>query len=118
MVPVSHKLAEHTGTSTAIVEVVADKVKMQLQRNVSSKSTSEFFIMRVVHEKQEANMELQIFTENVQGLEVKVPCAVNFKDVNNKDEIVLYKPQVKNTPKAKVVAAVLEPATKKSKTAL
>ena len=82
-----------------------------------------FFIIRVVHDKQYANMEMQFFQENVLGIEVSVPCAVNFKDVNKEEEIVLYKPQVKIPKKTEAVAAVLEPrrerepATKKSKKA-
>jgi hypothetical protein len=49
---------------------------------------------------------------------VQIPCAVSFKVVAENDEVVLYKPAPnKITPKAKAVAAVLEPVVKKFKTA-
>jgi hypothetical protein len=85
---------------------------------VTSQCTSEFFLMRIVHEEEKANMKMRTFKETVDGIVVQIPCAVNFKVVAENDEVVLYKPAPnKITPKAKAVAAVLEPAVKKFKTA-
>ena len=63
-------------------------------------------------------MHIQIFQETVDGIDMKIPCAVNIKDVNDDDEIVVYKlAHTKVGPKAKSVAAVLEPPVKKLKAA-
>ena len=72
--------------------------------------------MRVVHEEEKANMKLKIFKETVDGIGVKVPCAVNFKPITAGDEVVLYKPAPEKVgPKAKPVVLMLEPPTKKAK---
>jgi hypothetical protein len=116
IVPITHKFAEQSGSN--VLEVVVDGVKLMPQRNVTSQCTSEFFLMRIVHEEQKANMKMRTFKETVDGIVVQIPCAVSFKVVAENDEVVLYKPAPnKITPKAKAVAAVLEPAVKKFKTA-
>ena len=118
VVPITHKLTEQAALCTSTDVVVVNGTKLLLQRNVSSQCASEFFVMRIVHDDKKANMKLKVFKETVEGVEVKVPCAVNFKDVAGGDEIVLYKPAlVKEAPKAKAVAAVLEPLAKKAKIA-
>ena len=117
VVPVTHKVnpdASAAGASADVVVVGGEK--MVLQRNVSTECASEFFIMRVVHEEKKANMKIKVFKENVDGIEVKVPCAVNFKAIGAGDEVVLWKlAPTKTAPKAKAVAAMLEPPAKKAK---
>ena len=117
VVPITHRFGTVPSTD-ALDVVVVDGERYLLQRNVSKGCCSEFFVMRTVHERKDANMELKTFKETVEGIDVKVPCAVNFKDVKANDEVVLFKPAPpKAAPKAKPVMAVLEPPSKKSKTA-
>ena len=117
VVPITHKLG--TDPSDDVIDVVVvGGVKFLLQRNVSKDCCSEYFIMRVVHDKRDANMEIKIFTEIVEGITVKVACAVNFKDVKANGEVVLFKPApTKAAAKSKAVVAVLEPPVKKTKMA-
>ena len=120
VVPVTHKLAvpDPSACGASADMAIADGVKCVLQRNVSPSCASEFFVMRIVHEEKKANVKIRVFKEKVDGVDVGIPCALNFKPIVSGEEVVLFKPApAKAAPKAKVVAAMLEPPAKKAKTA-
>ena len=119
VVPVTSKLSvqEPSAFGAWADVVVVGGVKFVMQRNVSTQSASEFFVMRISNEEKKGSMKIKVFQETVDGIVVKVPCAVNFKTLATGDEVVLYKPApTQVTPKAKSVAAMLEPPSKKAKT--
>ena len=105
--------------ATSGVDVVnVDGVKFVLHRNVSTQCASEFFLIRTLPDEKKCNMKIKVFKEIVDGIDVKVPCAVNFKAIGAGDELVMYKPAPeKQATKAKPVVAQLEPLAKKAKLA-
>ena len=121
VVPLSHKLGEPTASGGECTHVVVDGTKVPIIRNVCDTSISEFFVIRTVTDKKLANMEIGWFDEDVKvstdtSFNVKVPCAVSFKDLSPNEELVLFKaPQKTSAKKGKETMVVLEPSAKKRK---
>ena len=61
------KKVEHS-----VAEAVVNNERFTLTRCVKDACISEFFIIRVVHERKLANVELSSFTEKVDGITVKI----------------------------------------------
>ena len=123
LVPLTYKVDLPPKNSPLLsnVEIVVDKTKYHLKKCVERECIGEYWVMRVVHTKKDANMALQTFEVSVDVVGktekaiVKIPCAVNTCPVQKGDELVLYKPQEKKQDKDKEVAANLEPPSKKQK---
>ena len=118
LVPTTHKMqiAEKPVPLNGPDDVaVADGTKIILGRNVGSACASEFFVMRVTNEEKKANMKIKMFQVNVDGVHVGIPCAVNSKAIVAGKEVLVYKPAQKKETKTRVVAAMLEPQAKRSK---
>ena len=104
------------------VVVSVDQRKYHLKRCVEPECIGEYWVMRVVHKKDEANMVLETFTFPIdvvgksETVIVKVPCAVSTCPISSGAELVLYKPTPKGEDsKTKQVAAVVEPAGKRQR---
>lgn len=121
LVPVTAKAAEPTETvpmKSVVVKIGASKYQLN---SMGLECVSEFFFMRVVHEKKNANMLLEQFSidapvSSSEKVHVTVPCAVNSGAIAKGEELVLYKPAPKAKAGARPVNVAMEPPIKKPKT--